>query len=269
MFRLGFIGASGTLALMLISAFILSCGASEPSPTVTSLPTSIPTATLLPISTPTTALPAPTSTPAPQTTSPFTEPVPSNSELTEAKICETASDPPVPPTGTVDFSGLDYFTLLETDKGDIRIRLFDDRAPNTTENFINLACIGFYDGIVFHRVIPDFVVQGGDPMGTGIGGPGYRFADQFHPDLNHSVKGAMSMANSGVDTNGSQFFITLAPQPHLDAYSPNGSIKDCSQRRVSCHAVFGYVYEGFENVERIEIGDTIRKATIYSVESSE
>ena len=106
--------------------------------------------------------------------------------------------------------------LIQTTKGDIRLRLFPDRAPLTVLNFVNLAKKGFYDGLTFHRVIPDFMIQGGCPLGTGAGGPGYRFKDEFSKDLRHDRGGRLSMANAGPNTNGSQFFITHVPTPWLD-----------------------------------------------------
>ncbi|MBA4418117.1 MAG: peptidylprolyl isomerase [Syntrophus sp. (in: bacteria)] len=105
---------------------------------------------------------------------------------------------------------------MHTTKGDIRLTLFPDKAPLTVLNFVNLSTRGFYDGLAFHRVIPDFMIQGGCPLGTGTGGPGYRFKDEFSSDLNHSKPGMLSMANAGPNTNGSQFFITHVPTPWLD-----------------------------------------------------
>ncbi len=124
---------------------------------------------------------------------------------------------------------------LETNKGTFRVELFEDRAPRTASNFLELAEKGFYDGVVFHRVIEGFMIQGGDPEGTGRGGPGYTIPDEFHPELRHDDKGVLSMANAGPNTGGSQFFITLAPTPWLD----------------NRHAVFGKVVEGFDVVEEI------------------
>jgi peptidyl-prolyl cis-trans isomerase A (cyclophilin A) len=139
---------------------------------------------------------------------------------------------------------------LETTKGDITLELFEQRAPRTVENFLGLATgdkewsdpetgetrtDSLYEGTIFHRVISDFMIQGGDPEGTGQGGPGYTFDDEFHEDLNHDKAGILSMANRGPDTNGSQFFITLGPQPHLDGK----------------HAVFGHVIDGMDVVEEI------------------
>ena len=124
---------------------------------------------------------------------------------------------------------------IETNRGTIRVELFEERAPKTVGNFIELAEKGFYDGVIFHRVIADFMIQGGDPKGTGTGGPGYTIDDEFHPELRHDEKGVLSMANAGPDTGGSQFFITLAPTPWLD----------------DRHAVFGKVLDGLDVVEEI------------------
>ena len=132
------------------------------------------------------------------------------------------------------------FALFDTTEGKFKIKLFADRAPKTVENFVGLAEGAktgkrFYDGLIFHRVIPNFMIQGGCPEGTGRGGPGYKFADEFHPSLRHSKKGILSMANSGPNTNGSQFFITMAETSWLD----------------NKHAVFGEVVEGYDVVEKI------------------
>ena len=124
---------------------------------------------------------------------------------------------------------------IETSKGRIVIELYQDEVPKTVENFVKLAKQGFYNGIVFHRVIPGFMVQTGDPTGTGRGGPGYAFADEFAPSLHHDGPGVVSMANAGPNTNGSQFFITLAATPWLDGK----------------HAIFGHVVEGQAVVEQI------------------
>ena len=124
---------------------------------------------------------------------------------------------------------------IETTKGTIVIELYRDQAPKTVENFVTLAKKGFYNGIIFHRVIPGFMVQTGDPTGTGRGGPGYQFADEFSSALHHDGPGMLSMANAGPNTNGSQFFITLAPTPWLDGK----------------HAIFGRVVEGQKVVDAI------------------
>ena len=131
-----------------------------------------------------------------------------------------------------------YAATFEMEKGSFRVELFADRAPKTVNNFVFLARDGFYDDVTFHRVIPGFMAQGGDPTGTGTGGPGYRFEDEFHPELVHET-GSLSMANAGPNTNGSQFFITFAPQPHLDGR----------------HAVFGKVTEGMDVVNAISVRD--------------
>jgi len=125
--------------------------------------------------------------------------------------------------------------VFETNKGNFEIELFTEKAPITTKNFIDLANKGFYDNLIFHRIIPNFMIQGGDPKGTGMGGPGYQIKDEFNPDLKHDSIGVLSMANSGPNTGGSQFFITLIPTPWLDGK----------------HAVFGKVSKGLEIIEEI------------------
>ena len=131
---------------------------------------------------------------------------------------------------------------LHTNHGAIELELFDEDAPKTVENFRKLAADGFYDGVIFHRVIKDFMVQGGDPTGTGTGGPGYRIPDEVHPDLRHNRPGILSMANAGPNTGGSQFFITHVATPWLD----------------DRHAVFGEVVEGMEVVNAIRERDPQR-----------
>lgn len=137
---------------------------------------------------------------------------------------------------------------IHTDKGDINLRLFPDQAPLTVLSFINLSKRGFYDNLTFHRVIPQFVIQGGCPLGTGTGGPGYRFKDEFSPGLRHDKPGILSMANAGPGTNGSQFFITHVPTPHLD----------------NRHSVFGEVIgpEDQKVVDSITKGDAIKTIEI-------
>ena len=134
---------------------------------------------------------------------------------------------------------------LHTNKGAIVVELAEDDAPNTVANFVSLAEKGFYNGVVFHRVIADFMIQGGDPTGTGSGGPGYVIADEFSPRLKHT-RGVLSMANAGPNTGGSQFFITHVACPHLDGK----------------HAVFGRVIEGMDVVDSIRQGDRIEKVTV-------
>jgi len=122
-----------------------------------------------------------------------------------------------------------------TNHGEFRIELFEDRAPVTTQNFIDLAGRKYFDGVVFHRIIDGFMIQGGDPTGTGRGGPGYSIKDEFHPELKHTSEGMLSMANAGPNTGGSQFFITLNATPWLDGK----------------HAIFGKVVEGLDVVQKI------------------
>jgi peptidyl-prolyl cis-trans isomerase B (cyclophilin B) len=139
-----------------------------------------------------------------------------------------------------------YKAVIETEKGSIEIELFPEHAPRTVNNFVFLARDGFYDGVVFHRVIANFMIQGGDPTGSGRGGPGYRFEDEFDGNPLRHERGVLSMANAGPGTNGSQFFITHEPQPHLDGR----------------HTVFGKVSKGLEVVDAIKQGDTMIKVTI-------
>ena len=134
---------------------------------------------------------------------------------------------------------------FDTERGPIRIELHADKAPLTVANFVNLARRGFYNGLVFHRVIPRFMIQGGCPHGRGNGGPGYRFEDETNNGLRHE-RGVLSMANAGPNTNGSQFFITHVPCPHLDGM----------------HTVFGKVLEGQDVVDSIRQGDTINSIRI-------
>jgi peptidyl-prolyl cis-trans isomerase B (cyclophilin B) len=135
---------------------------------------------------------------------------------------------------------------IQTNKGNIELELTPDKTPVTVANFVNLAQHGYYNGVKFHRVINDFMVQGGDPTGTGAGGPGYRFEDEFDASLKHDGPGVLSMANAGPGTNGSQFFITHVATPWL-----NGK-----------HSVFGKVIKGQDVVNSIKQGDSIEKVTI-------
>jgi peptidyl-prolyl cis-trans isomerase A (cyclophilin A) len=142
------------------------------------------------------------------------------------------------------------YAKFDTTEGSFTVKLFEAEAPNTVANFVGLAegtkewtdpktgqkkTAPFYDGIIFHRVIDGFMIQGGDPLGKGYGGPGYKFGDEFHPSLKHNRDGLLSMANAGPNTNGSQFFITLAPTPHLD----------------NRHTIFGVVEDGMDVVKKI------------------
>ena len=136
-----------------------------------------------------------------------------------------------------------YSVILTTNKGEITIKLFADKTPITVNNFIFLARQGFYDGTIFHRVIADFMAQGGDPTGTGKGGPGYHFVDEFSPGLRHDKPGVLSMANAGPNTNGSQFFITHIATPWLD----------------SKHSVFGQVSDGMKVLMSIPPRDPTKR----------
>jgi cyclophilin family peptidyl-prolyl cis-trans isomerase len=159
------------------------------------------------------------------------------------------------PSMTIDTSKT-YNATLVTEIGDIVLELAADKVPIIVNNFVFLAREGYYDNITFHRVIPDFMVQGGDRTGSGTGGPGYTIPDEFHPDLRHDSAGVISTANVGLpDTNGSQFFITLAPTPRLDGLNPDDSAKDCANPRVSCHSVFGRVTQGMDVLRSIRIRD--------------
>ena len=184
------------------------------------------------------------------------------------------AEPPLMPENPADRNGMyseppamqidpseTYVATISTVKGDIVVELFADRAPNTVNNFVFLARQGFYDGLTFHRVIADFMAQGGDPSGTGSGGPGYTFPDEFHPDLRHDQSGILSMANSGPNTNGSQFFITYEPTPWLD----------------DLHSVFGQVTDGMDVLNSLTVrdpaqatspGDMIERITITSGEGA-
>ncbi|MGA9532401.1 MAG: peptidylprolyl isomerase [Anaerolineales bacterium] len=143
-----------------------------------------------------------------------------------------------PPAMTIDPTK-DYRATIKTDKGDIVVALAAAKAPKTVNNFVFLAEEGFYDNVIFHRVIEDFMAQTGDPTGTGRGGPGYSFKDEFHPDLRHDAAGVLSMANAGSNTNGSQFFLTYVATPWLD----------------DKHAVFGQIVDGMDVLMSIPARD--------------
>ncbi len=150
-----------------------------------------------------------------------------------------------PPAMQIDDSKT-YTATIQTNRGNIMIDLYADKVPNTVNNFVALARDGFYDGISFHRVIADFMVQSGDPTGSGRGGPGYRFNDEFHPDLVHDGPGVLSMANAGPNSNGSQFFITHVATNWLD----------------NKHSVFGKVSSGQDVVDAIQQGDVMERVEI-------
>ncbi len=152
-----------------------------------------------------------------------------------------------PPETVID-PNKTYVATINTDHGDIVIELAAKDAPVTVNNFVYLSSVGYYDGLNFHRVItsPPFMIQGGCPLGTGTGGPGYKFKDEFSPQQRHDGPGVLSMANAGPGTNGSQFFITLAAQPHLD----------------NRHSVFGHVTSGMDAVQAVRQGDKINRIEI-------
>ncbi len=164
--------------------------------------------------------------------------------LLAANACSLFESSPLqwtePPEMSIDTSAI-YIATLKTEKGDIRIELFADKAPLTVNNFIFLAQEGYYDDTTFHRLIPDFMAQGGDPEGTGLGGPGYSFKDEISFDLRFDGEGYLAMANSGPDTNGSQFFITYGPTPHLNGL----------------HTIFGKVVEGMDVVRALTPRDPL------------
>jgi cyclophilin family peptidyl-prolyl cis-trans isomerase len=166
------------------------------------------------------------------------------------------ADRPSAPSGNLDLSK-SYAARFKTQRGEFSVELFATDAPLTVENFVNLARSGFYDGTTFHRVIPGFMAQGGDPTGTGRGGPGYSFGDEFDPSLRHDGPGVLSMANAGPNTNRSQFFITFGPTPHLDGR----------------HSVFGRVVEGMDVVNSLRERDPDRDRdpgdTIQTIEIEE
>ena len=140
----------------------------------------------------------------------------------------------------------ELIAVFQTVKGDIRVKLFPEEAPLTVANFVNLAKRRYYDGLKFHRVIANFMIQGGDPTGSGMGGPGYQFADEFSPLRRHDSAGVLSMANAGPGTNGSQFFITHGPTPHLD----------------DKHSVFGKVLSGQDVVDAVAQDDVMTTVSI-------
>lgn len=150
-----------------------------------------------------------------------------------------------PPPMTIDPQKT-YRVTIDTPRGEIELELYPEHAPKTVNNFVFLAKEGFYDGVKFHRVIANFVIQGGDPTGTGSGGPGYRFEDEVKNNPLKHERGVISMANAGPGTNGSQFFITHSPQPHL-----NGK-----------HTVFGKVVKGLDVVDAIKQGDAMTRVTV-------
>ena len=222
-------------ALAILAFAAVACG-SEPEPVPTPAPQAQPT-------------PQPQAQPTPPPAQPTTPPAPTPEP-------EPQGGPPwdSPPDMVIDTSK-SYSAVFELEKGEeFEVELYADKVPRVVNNFVFLAQEGFYDGVMFHRVLEGFMAQTGDPTGTGTGGPGYRFESEFHPDLSHDSPGILSMANAGgLDTNGSQFFITFRDTAFLDHLNPDGSEKDCAQRGVSCHSIFGKVTDGMDVVNNITL----------------
>ena len=264
--------------------------AATPAPPIATLsPSARPTATPAPAATAKPAPPAPTAVPA--VPAPTAVPAATAGPTPTATWASVATPTPAParrpvpgrPAGEPPPMFIDpelrYYALIhlaKDPKAVIQIELYPALVPMTVNSFVWLAEGGFYDGVTFHRVIDGFMAQTGDPTGTGRGGPGYVFPDEFHPDLRHDSPGVVSMANAGNPpggTNGSQFFITFVPLPYLDGLDADGSPKDCQSPSFSCHAVFGRVIEGMEYVEDIRRrdpavhrwpGDAIREIEIVT-----
>jgi len=212
--------------------------------------------------------PAPTTAP---TSAPSNDPAKSHiNENDPGTPCPTAAagGPRVQATPGISIDqGSSYQAVIKTNKGDIKVELYDDKVPVTVNNFVHLARCGYYDGIPFHRVIANFMVQSGDPTGTGGGSPGYSIPDEFDPTLRHDTPGTLSMANAGFGTGGSQFFITHNPTPHLDGFEADGTPKPCEIPVVSCHPVFGRVISGQDVVDSLNVtGGGLTPDTIQTIE---
>ena len=210
------------IGLLLISIPLLACELPEEEPTATPIPDVIPTPRIADTPTP----------PVIGTPTPVSAMTASGREIRQYAT---------PPEMTIDPEG-DYSADIQTNQGTISVELFAEDAPITVNNFVFLARQGFYDGGIFHRVIPNFMIQAGDPTGTGGGGPGYRFQDEIVPSLVFDAPGILAMANAGPSTNGSQFFITVAPTPHLSGN----------------HTIFGRVIAGQEIADAISMKRTGR-----------
>lgn len=214
---------------VLLLALVVALAVYQPQPPATAASTLAPLPPATPLApTATTVAPVVAPTTAEQATRP----------LAHVPPAQRNNYYQAPPPMSIDVTKK-YQATIVTDKGNIVLDLYADKAPNTVNNFVFLARQGFYDGTTFHRVIADFMAQGGDPTGTGTGGPGYKFADEFHPDLKHDGPGVLSMANAGPNTNGSQFFITFAATPWLDGK----------------HTVFGRVTAGLDVLNSISLRD--------------
>ncbi len=244
-----------SMCVMLVLALVACGGDDEETAVTEESPTTVAAKTAAP-----TAAPQPTE--APQKPA---------SSIKQWDAPSTVIDPDKHYTATMH--------LAKAEDARIVIELFSKEAPMTVNSFVFLAREGFYDGVTFHRVISGFMAQGGDPTGTGTGGSGYQFDNEFAPNKRHDSAGVLSMANSGMyegrGTNGSQFFITFGPTPDLDGLNPDGSPKDCETAGVSCHTVFGKVIDGMDVVNNITPrdpsyastpGDAIRTITIEETE---
>ena len=195
------------------------------------------------------------------TTEPESDAAAPAAQVSQPESCEddipmsTSKSYSAPPPMNIDPNKSYTATFCMEGGGQFTAELYAKEAPNTINSFVFLAREGFYNGVTFHRVLENFMAQGGDPTGTGYEGPGYRFDDELTPLRRHDAPGTLSMANSGIrdgkGTNGSQFFITFMPTPLLDGYNPDGTAKDCSPKGVSCHTVFGRVTEGMDVVNGI------------------
>jgi len=208
------------LAIFAVSITLAACVLETPSPAPTDIPP--------------TAVSAPT-LPVQSGTATASQPVKQFVDVGGSRIAQYSNVPPV----MIDTSA-QYTAVIRTKMGNMAIELFASQAPVTVNNFIFLANDGFYDGVIFHRVIPSFMIQGGDPLGRGTGGPGYKFQDEFVASLTFDQPGKLAMANSGPATNGSQFFVTTVPTPHL-----NGK-----------HTIFGQITEGQDVANAISMADT-------------
>lgn len=229
-------------ALVLIFAALVmaasACGQEEEPPATPAPPARTPGITL------------------PDVRTPLASTLPAQPETEAAPVKTGAKTYSAPPPMTID-PNKKYTATIQMEKGgEFVIELFPKEAPKTINSFVFLAREGYYDGVTFHRVIPNFMAQGGDPTGTGRGGPGYQFESELSPNRRHDGPGVLSMANSGgTNTNGSQFFITFVATPALDGYDAEGNLKPCERRGVSCHTVFGKVVEGMDVVNALSERD--------------
>ncbi len=205
------------LAMFAVAIPLAACVLETPSPNPTPTPPTEVSAPTLPVQSGTAAA---------------SQPVKQFVDVGGVRIAQYSNVPPV----SIDTSA-QYMAVIRTNLGNMEIELFAAQAPVTVNNFIFLATDGFYDGVVFHRVIPSFMIQGGDPLGMGTGGPGYRFQDEFVPGLAFDQPGRLAMANSGPATNGSQFFVTTVPTPHLN----------------NAHTIFGQITQGQDVADAISM----------------